>query len=318
MTGTLRRWARPVTIVGAIVLLLVAGGVFVKKFTVAAAPAIPEPFTLSSPWRIPVPAAPVVDPDSAAMIAGVQSPPGLVANLLEFGIPIYTAAPDTPRYTVTCTEKSWGPCPFDGITVPIPDGARPHTGTDGAMVVVDESQGRSYEFWQAHHDDETWSTTFGAINPLGGSGWGGASTGSGASRLGGVVRMSEVAAGDIGHALALQTNNACASVFRAPATKTDGGSTRPDCLPEGARLQLDPAVDLDSLDLTPAERMVAVAMQRYGGYVVDVSGTALSFSLELDPAAGGEDIGRVYTNAGFRWDYDNLAGVPWERLRVIE
>ncbi len=43
--------------------------------------------------------------------------------------------------------------------------------------------------------------------------------------------------------------------FRPPALKTDGDSRRADCLPEGARLQLDPALDLGSLPgLTPGER----------------------------------------------------------------
>ena len=303
---------------GVLAVLLVVGVLVIGRYAGPASSELPEPFAPSSSWRTPVSPDPALDPNSAAMIAGVQTPPAFYASMLEFGIPIYQAGPDTPRYTVTCSETNWGPCPFDGIEVPVPDGARPHTGSDGAMVVVDEGSGLSYEFWQARQENGSWTTTFGAINEVAGSGWGGAATGSGASRLAGVVRLDEVARGDIPHALALQTDNVCAGAVRPPALKTDGSSTRPDCLPEGARLQLDPALDLDSLNLTPAERMIATAMQRYGGYIVDVGGTALSFSLQLDPQAGGENIGQIYQDAGFRWDYDALDGVPWDRLRVLQ
>ena len=45
----------------------------------------------------------------------------------------------------------------------------------------------------------------------------------------------------------VQSDTVCAGVFRAPAIKTDGDSTRPDCLPDGARLQLDPAIDVSKI-----------------------------------------------------------------------
>jgi hypothetical protein len=40
-------------------------------------------------------------------------------------------------------------------------------------------------------------------------------------------------------------------------------------------------------------------------------------SFELDPTAGNGSIGSVYRDAGLRWDYDNLPGVPWDRLQVL-
>lgn len=275
-----------------------------------------SPFSASSPWRQRIPPNPPIDPDSAAMIAAVQPEPALVANLVEFGIPIYRTNADTPTYTVNC-EMNWGVCPFAGWPVPIPEHAAPHSGSDGALVKVDESSGVIFEWWQAVKKGDEWSTSFAAVNSLAGSGWGGGATGAGASRLAGVVRVAEIASGEIQHALALQSNNAC-STFRPPALKSDGTSERDDCIPQGARLQLDPSLDLSTLDLTAGELAVATAMQRYGGFVMDESGAPLSVSFELDTRAAPGALGSVYQDAGFRWDYDAMESVPWDKLRVLK
>lgn len=315
--GRTRRAFRAVsTCVVLTVLVAVAMGVPVDG-SVPSARAAFQPFAPGSPFRTPIPDGAAVDPNSAAMIASATRTGGVVANLVMFGIPIYFADASTPRHSVECTITSWGPCPFAGRQVPIPDGARPHRGSDGAMVVVDNSTGEIFEFWQARHDEGRWTTSFGAVNSIDGTGWGGNSTATGASRLAGVIQIAEIAEGVIPHALALQTDNACAGTFRYPAVKTDGHSSRSDCIPEGARIRLDPAVDLSSLPLPPAVRTVARAMQVYGAYVVDSGGAPLSVSFELDPAASNGSVGPVYQEAGLRWDYDDMPGVPWHRLQVL-
>jgi hypothetical protein len=281
-------------------------------------PTAAEPFRSDSPWRTPIAADAAVDAGSAPVVSRITRDGMMHAGLVEFGIPIYSATADTRRYTVPCAvDRDWGPCPFADVTVPIPDGATPHTGSDGAMVVVDEDSRAIYEFWQAVERDDGWSASFGAINYLDGTGWGGAATGSGASRLGGVIRVAEVEAGVIEHALAVQTDSVCRTAFRAPAIKTDGAYGGRDCVPEGARLRLDPTLDLDTLPLSPAERTVAVALQQYGAYVVDVGGAPLSVSFERAADATPTQIGSVYTDAGLRWDYDGMEHIPWNRLQVL-
>ena len=275
-----------------------------------------SPFAASSPWRQTIPSDAAVDRNSEAMIRSVQGDHALHANLMNYGIPIYTANKDTPTHTVTCSRTDYGICPFAGWPVAIPDGAEPNSGSDGVLVTVQEDSGIIFEFWQATHDGEKWTTAFAAVNSLHGSGWGGAATGSGASRLAGVVRIGEIEAGEIPHALALQSNNACPT-FRAPALKSDGTSDRQDCIPEGARLQLDPSLDLNALNLKPGELAVARAMQRYGGYLMDVADAPLSVSFELDRSTPGE-LGKTYSDAGFRWDYDAMENVPWDKLRVLK
>jgi hypothetical protein len=215
-------------------------------------------------------------------------------------------------------DPAWGPCPLSREPQPIPDGARPSSGTDGALVVLQPASGTASEYWRAVHTGSTWSASWGAVNSLSGSGWGGGSTGAGASRLAGVVRVSEIEAGVINHALVLQSDNVCASVVRAPALKTDGDSNRSDCIPAGARLQLDPAVDLTRLSgLTPGERAVARALQVYGAYLIDRGGASLSVSFELAPDASAGSPGSTYVRSGFGWDYYGMPHIPWHRLRVL-
>lgn len=304
----------------AMALLLVPLPAMVGAPAANAAPAKSlTPFATGSPFRTPLLNTPTLDPNSRAMAASMSRDNSLYSNLVEFGIPIYHATPTTPRYAIRCTMP-WGPCPFDGYRVPIPTDAKPSPGSDGAMVVIDPSTRRTFEFWQARRAGDQWTTSWGGVADLDGDGWKqmhGNSTGSGASRLGGVIRVSEIQQNEIPHALALQSNNVCANEFRSPATKTDGTSTRSDCIPEGAKVRLDPAVNLDSLNLTPAARTVARAMQTYGGYVMDVGGAPLSVSFELDTTAVNGSIGRTYKKAGLRWDYDSLRGVPWDRLQVL-
>lgn len=277
------------------------------------------PFSAQSPFRTAIPSTARIDPRSAAMVARISRDKALYANLFEFGVPIYTATSTTPRYTVKCTVTNWGPCPFNGMQVPIPTGARPSPGSDGAMVVIDEAGQRTFEFWQGRQSGGQWSTSWGAVHDLAGSGWGGtgAGTAAGASRLGGVIRVAEIAAGVIPHALALQTDTPCRTNFRPPAIKTDGTSNRLDCIPEGARVRLDPAVDLDALNLTPAVRAVGRALQTYGAYIIDTGGAPLSVSFETDPGATASAVGNTYQQAGLRWDYDNLPGLPYDRLQVL-
>ncbi|WP_395729530.1 hypothetical protein [Nakamurella sp.] len=285
--------------------------------TVAAT--VSRPFADTSPLNVPVVGAPMIDPNSPAMVARAARAGLGYANLVEFGIPVYEATPSTPRQSVRCTITDWGPCPFGGGPRPIPVDAKPSAGSDGAMVVVDRTTGTIDEYWQAAPASTGWTTSWGAINSMSGSGWGGGSTGAGASRLAGVVRVAEIQAGVIPHALVVQTDTVCATTFRPPALKTDGDSTRSDCIPEGARLQLDPAIDVAAIPgITPGERAVARALQVYGAYLIDRAGTSLAVSFEVAPDASATGPGSVYTSAGFGWDYDGMPHIPWNRLRVLQ
>ena len=61
---------------------------------------------------------------------------------------------------------------------------------------------------------------------------------------------------------------------------------------------------------------VATAMQRYGGYVMDVAGTTMSASFELDTGAAPGSLGKVYQDAASAGTTTPWAG-PWQKLRVL-
>jgi hypothetical protein len=283
---------------------------------------IVPPFSSASAFNEPIGHDATIDPDSRGMVSRIARSTSQVANLVEFGIPVYRADARTPRSAVRCTEP-WGTCaPEAASPVPIPTRARPNHGSDGAMVVIDEAGRRSYEYWRAvHSGNGTWSASWASINSLDGSGAGSGGSGSGVSRIAGMVTVAEASHPEtpIRHALAVSTKFACSGQFRYPATKTDGAFPDQTCLPEGARLQLDPAVNVDKIPgITLGEAMIARTLQQYGAYVVDQGGAALAFLFELAPDASNKGYpGAVYVADGFTGDYFGLHKVPWTRLRVL-
>jgi hypothetical protein len=284
--------------------------------SVAPAPAPARVFAETSPFNTPIPDNPVLDRESQDIAATLSQK--VVADLYEFGIAIYEADGSTVRVAVDCTER-WGTCLLESGLQRVPDDAQPAPGSDGTLVVIDWIERRTVEMWRAVQlSNGSWSTAWGTTTPIDGTGipaiFG---NGSGVSHLAGVIRVDEIARGRIDHALVFSTSNACRDDYRYPATKTDGQSTRTDCVPEGARIQLDPSIDIESLGLTPAEHTIALALQKYGAYAVDVGGTFMAFYFEIASDASSFDPGSVYASAGLSSDFFVLQAIPWGYLRVL-
>ncbi len=274
-----------------------------------------RPFAATSVWNTPIPGNPAIDRNSAAMVRSVTAKGTATANLYEYGEPVFTAVAGTPTARVTCTED-WGTCDVEERTMRIPAEAEPTTGSDGRMIIVDLVDRVVCDFWQARKTGSgQWTTSWATCAPLDGTGSGphGGATGAGINALTGVVRTFEMRNGHIPHTLSVATNNSCAGAFRAPATKSDGQSTRSDCIPEGARLQLDPSIDVDAIPgITPGERAVARALQTYGAINRDNCGAHLC--VQFETPFGETD---PYPAAGFQGDYWGMPHIPWARLRVI-
>lgn len=272
-----------------------------------------RPFASDSAWNLPIPDHPVLDPHSAAIAGHLASQDRGFANLYAYGTPVFEADASTPRHRVRCTA-SWGACGLEDQPVPIPADAAPSPGSDGSMVVIDMSTRTVYDFWQARRIPGGWETSWGTANPLDGHGNDNSgATGAGISTLAGLVRTSEVRTGRIDHALVFSTDNACTTRYRYPATQTDGQSSAPDCIPEGARIQLDPSIDIDAIPgITPAEWAVAKALQTYGAYCRDNGGAPMAFAFE-NPLATHDP----HPEAGLRWDYYGMPHIPWKKLRVL-
>lgn len=271
-------------------------------------------------WE-PVPADAEPDARSAAIVDGLIAQGDVASSLLvEYGIPIYTAGPDTPTVEISCRAEGRGVCGPEQLSpIRMPENAMPNTGSDGALVIVDLVEETTHELWRARrNEDGTWSAQWGSSNDIGGDAiTASGGSGSGVSRLGGVVMIDELAAGSIPHALAVASNQTCASTWRAPAWSTDGRSDADDCIEMGSRLRMDPSIDLATLPLTDAERIVGEALQTYGAYVVDSSASALAILFEREQVQPDGGLGPVARSLGFRWDFDSLPGLPWDALVVL-
>lgn len=271
-----------------------------------------RPFAADGPWNTALPANPALDPNSAAMI-GTTAAKGATANVYAYGAPVYTASASDPLATVDCTEN-WGTCKPERTGVRLPAAAQPSSGSDAGFILVDLVAQKSCDFWQAVRSGNSIRASWATCVPLAdkdGVGPQGGATGGNINGLAGIVRTFEVRSGSIPHALAFATGNSCPT-FRYPATKSDGnGGT--NCMPEGARVQLDPSIDVDTIPgITPIEKMTARALQTYGGYNRDNCGA--NFCLGFESPQGETD---PYKTAGLPWDYWNMPHIPWDKMRVI-
>ena len=262
-------------------------------------------FSPDSFWNTPIGAAPQIDPDSAKMVALLEQEengPFFGINLHRWTIPIFEVDARTPRHKVyqrTVTKKE-DPLAYYGElgvrfhfyegfgdAVPIPAEAQPDPEGDSHLAMVDYSEGRVWDMWGAQkRPDGEWESCTGMSYPLNGSGvfdpkmfnvkdgesihFHGPSRAAGVPAVAGLIMQSEVAAGKIEHKLACATRYGAYKKFVFPATWTDG--PRAFGIPEGAVLQLDPALDLEAFNLSRGGRVVAEALQQYGAVNVDGSG----------------------------------------------
>jgi hypothetical protein len=210
--------------------------------------------------------------------------------------------------------------------VPIPGRARPAAGQDRHMTIWQPSTDRLWEFWQAHRASDGWHASWGgAIRGVSrspgyytASAWPGARRNWGATAsslpvIGGTITVDDMQRGSIRHALAVALPAPRARTFAWPAQRTDGtGGTT--ALPEGARLQLDPQLNLDSLRLPPLVRMIAEAAQRYGIVVRDQTHKGISLFGEDARGARADMLHQAFAS---QTPLELLSRFPWDRLRVL-
>ena len=181
------------------------------------------------------------------------------------------------------------------ITIPYNSSFKPDPSGDSQLAIIDDSTGCEYEFQgfdagslSAHAEGTFHSTTGSGLhaNDAG-------VTGSNISELGGLITVKDVNSGVINHALRYATPIG-ASSFVAPASRSDGSTG--GGIPAGELMRLDPSLNLNGLGLTPFQLMIAKALQTYGAYNADSSG---SFKLYAESTIDGAS----YNTA--------VNGLPW-------
>jgi hypothetical protein len=285
-----------------------------------------RPYDPASPWNTPIAAGTPVDPLSGIwMNAIADNGLPLTSDVDQYAIAVYRFDASTPRRTVKLSgyystydagdnsRQGFGLAPT--ITgVPIPENARPSAGSDGQIVIWDPVSGTEYSFWQFARDAQGNYTATNGYRYHTTSGYFGrfadglAGRGAGTPYFAGLVRKWEIDQGRIDHALAFAYRSP-APVFRFPASKSDGDGLAGVDPPEGARIQLDPTLtdaDFTAWGLSPAAKTIARALQRYGMYIIDNSGSSKIYLEDRMTAGWGSDIGRSLPSR-----------IPWSAFRVV-
>jgi hypothetical protein len=297
-------------------------------------------FAPDSVWNAPLPADAPLDPANATLTNTLRS---TAAQNMAAGwgpwiatwetSPLYVVAADQPTVPVRLDAGAWA----TGLqqtfgSVPIPATAQPAAGPDAHMTVWQPSTDKLWEFFKASKKPDGWHASFGGAmsNAAESPGYFDASSWPGLSQpvwgatatslpvIAGTMMISELQAGVIPHALAMNIPWAKPKSYSLPAQRTDGASTDPNAIPEGARFRLDPRVDIDRLNLPPMTRMMAKAAQTYGMIVRDQTGHAISFFAE-NPS---QSAPNPYTSpVGFFGGPDPTAvmrAFPWQYVQLVK
>lgn len=301
----------------------------------------PRLFAADSVWNEPLAADAEVDPASKSIVSGLVSEidrekrldigPWITSTLAS--TPLYVVPRDQPRVRVTVDDTGvMGASALQRAfaAVPIPPDAKPARGTDAHLTVWQPSTDSLWEFWKAHRAGDGWHAAWGgamrdvAASPgyYGPSAWPGATTNWGATAsslpvIAGVMLLSELRAGRVDHALAVNIPYPRRDEFAWPAQRTDGDGP-PDALPEGARLRLDPRLDLDAYGLPRFTRIVAEAAQRYGMVVRDQTHHATSLFIEDWTQHGGSPLTGPDGLYEGSTPLELLSLFPWERLQLLK
>jgi hypothetical protein len=195
-----------------------------------------------------------------------------------YSIPVYIATGSSPVQTI------------DGVSLKIPSGAAPASGTDGHMTCVQPkgsiagiSNFAMYGFYgvtkTTNAPPNTYTNgSYGANGPFDLTAYSTHYDGRASAilQMAGLMRVDEVVAGVIPHAIAAALNvGSMAPGFLWPASAQDSdtsgykGTTH-----MGSVLGIPSSVQLSTIGLTTAGGlMLATALQTYGAIVVDTGGT---------------------------------------------
>jgi hypothetical protein len=137
------------------------------------------------------------------------------------------------------------------------------------------------------------------------------------SIAGGLITLEDLEKGQINHALAMAIPDPRAGVYASPAERTDGKSTSPLSLPEGAHLRLDPNLNLASLHLSRVMLMIAEAAQRYGIVVRDTASHVTLYAQDPTPTGTNPYLGPHGYFEG-KSPQQLLESFPWSHLQLLK
>jgi len=292
-------------------------------------------FASDSFWYTPIPANAPLHPNSAGFtkdfLRQKTSYYGTVnINTRDYASPVFIVGSEVATVKVT----QWD-CQKQGFTdpqlaqqwaaVPIPDYAVQSKGTDAEMTIYQPSSDTLWEFWQASKVNGQWQACWGGRLTDASKNYGAFSghygtTATGLPFLGGQITAEELNTGEIRHAIGIALVEVeDHTIFSWPAKRSDGFNPLkfPNRIPEGLRFRLDPAVNVDALNMSRAGKIVARAAQKYGFVVWDKSG-AIAIRAQNSVSYTALDQPDPYPILfGGQPNYAVLNGFPWDRLQFL-
>lgn len=294
-----------------------------------------RPFSAASPWNTPIAAGAAADPNSQSLIADFANVPDQTTfwiNIQDYSIPVYWVdAATVPMVTVMAALGGTGfrtGARNDSVaegrgSAPIPAGAIPAEGDDRHLAIVDRALGKEWDFWDARPAGSTWTAGQAATMDLSGTGvrpperndpwWAGhGARACGFPLIAGLITADELRSGAIEHALVVAYPHIRSRYYTPPASTAQG--TTDDARPNrgilcGARIQLDPALDVSKLGLSSTGVAIARALQKYGAFVGDYSG-AISLYADSSPDAQAAYRAGLLSN-------DDAEAIPLDRFRLL-
>jgi hypothetical protein len=298
-------------------------------------------FSDDSFWNQPIAPNAEVDPRTDRWVRLLETEPSRenwLINCEQWTIPVYEVDASTPLVKVGLhylspdekriwhtTKEHFGHGPgFD--LVPIPAQATPDPKGDAHLAAVDWGRGLVWDMWSLQRNpDGSWKSATGMVYPAYGPGvfrtedlgvpdgesvhFHGPSRAAGVPAVAGLILYDEVMAGEIRHRIAAASRFCAYKEFVFPAAWTDGFTE--GGIPEGTVIQLDPSLDLSKFPLTPEERIVCVALQRYGMVLVDIAEGQPVYAEGLWGHPGRSWKGKLRSTGG-------LSTIPYRDFRMLK
>jgi hypothetical protein len=299
-------------------------------------------FSANSDIFQPLPNDAMVDPHSTAWVGDLLQANAAVpatVNIESYSPPIFIVGANQP------TVQILGPLNAQLSAVPLPSDFKPSAGTDHEAIIFQPSTGKYWEVWLAALTGAMTTDSASNLVPQWQAGWGGyisnlatnsgsfnggfGTAASGLPLLAGLMTIAEQQAGVINHSIHISIPQALANVFVGAAQRTDGASSDPNAIPEGATFRLPADLNLDSMAMDPYTRMIAKAVQKYGMVVSDTNGSGVDFYAEnpdgryaVDPYYGPNGILHTTStdpNNPTNWGAASalLAAFPWNKLEAV-
>jgi serine/threonine-protein kinase len=250
-----------------------------------------------------------LDPQSSTMINWLADAGGWGHNnkmQVDFGMRVLQADATTPMvpfrkgsgFMAADSDKiSAFPVPAGGGAEGMPSYKCDLGQQDCHIIVVDRSQGKLYEAYQASYDGNALTADFVTawdlhrVYPPSGRGDQCTSADAAGFPIAPLLfTADELAVGHIDHAIRfiLPNPRIRAHVFVHPATHAGAPRGPVEAPPMGARFRLKSSFDMSKL--TPAAQVIARAMQKYGMFLADGGNITLSAQNDADTKAKYADL----------------------------